>query len=196
MDFPLFTRIVCIKVIYSSSFYDFSKRSNDFAYFVEHPVYSTLKMFLSLLLLFFIFWFSTVHSNDSVKVIYFWNFRCSAKGSVLDSSFKMYAVLILFFLNFVLQVFTQRERVKVTFLKFQVLREWTNVIASFPQHFAYSSFKMFSVLILGFSFWFVMTYPKSMCKSNLFFVILGAPGMKKRYCFLCGAPCIWKFQNE
>ena len=28
-----------------------------------------------------------------------------------------------------------------------------------------------------------MTYPKSMCKRNSFFVILGAPRRKKRYCF-------------
>ena len=110
-DFPLFTQIVCIKVIYSASFYDFSKRSNDFAYFVEHPVYSILKMFLSLLLPFFIFWFGTVHSNDSVKVIYYWNFRCSEKGSVLDSSFKMYAVLILFFFLILFYKYLLKENV-------------------------------------------------------------------------------------
>ena len=59
-------------------------------------------------------------------------------------------------------------------MKFQVLRERTNVIASFPRYPVYIDFEMFSVLILGFLFWFVMTYSKSMCKSNLFFVILAS----------------------
>ena len=96
-----------------------------------------------------------------------------------------------------MQLFIQRECVKVTFLKFQVLRERTNLIASFPKYPVYIDFEMFSVLILGFLFWFdfpehpvydnferfsvlilgflfrfVVTYSKSMCKSNLFFVIL------------------------
>ena len=112
----------------------------------------------------------------------------------------MYAVLILFFYYFVLKLFTQRQCVKVTFLKFQVLRERSSVIASFPEHPVHSNFEMFSVLIIGFLFWldfpehpvydtfemfsvlilgllfwFPVTYPKNMCESNLFFVILGAP---------------------
>ena len=90
------------------------------------------------------------------------------------SSFKMYAVLILFFHKFVSQLFIQQECIKVTFLKFQVLRERTNLIASFPKYPVYIEFEMFSVLILGFLFWFVVTYSKSMYKSNLFFVILAS----------------------
>ena len=39
-------------------------------------------------------------------------------------------------------------------MKFQVLRERANVIASFPEHPVYRNFEMFSVLILGFLFWF------------------------------------------
>ena len=70
------------------------------------------------------------------------------------SSFKMYAVLILFFHYFVSQLFTQRECVKVNFLKFQVLRERTNVFVSFPKYPVYIDFEMFSALILGFLFWF------------------------------------------
>ena len=136
---------------------------------------------------FFLFWFTTIHSNDSVKVIYFWNFRCSAKGAVLYSSLKLYVVLILFLL--ILHLLKEGVY-KSVFLKFQVLRERSNVITSFLEHLVYSNFKMFSVLILGFSFSFVVTYPKSMCKSNLYFVILCAPGRKQRYCSFCGAPCI------
>ena len=112
-DFPLFTQSVRIKVIYSSTFYEFRKRNSPIAYFVEHPVYSILKMY-SFLILVFLFWFTTIHSK--------W--------------------------------FTQRECVKVTLLKFQVLRERTNVIASFPEHLIYSNFEMFSVLALGVLLWF------------------------------------------
>ena len=127
-------------------------------------------------------------------------------------------MLFLFYfliIYFVLKLFTQRQCVKVTFLKFQVLRERSSVIASFPEHPAhsnfemfsvliirflfwldfpehpvYDTFEMFSVLILGLLFWFPVTYPKNMCESNLFFVILGAPKKKKQYCFFRGAPCI------
>ena len=63
---------------------------------------------------------------------------------------------------------------------FQVLRERTIVIATFPEHPVYSNFEMFSVLILGPSFWFAVAYPKSMCKSNLVFVNLGALRRKKK----------------
>ena len=65
-----------------------------------------------------------------------------------------------------------------------MLRKKTNIIASFPERSVYIAIpKCFGVLILGFLFWFAMTYPKSMCKRNSFFVILGAPRRKKRYCF-------------
>ena len=64
-------------------------------------------------------------------------------------------------------------------MKFQVLPEGTNVNASFQEHCVYSNFEMFSVLILGFLLWFVVTYPKGMCKSNSFFVSLGVPRKKK-----------------
>ena len=59
-----------------------------------------------------------------------------------------------------------------------MLLERTNVIASFPEHPVYSNFEMFSALILEFLFWLVVTYPKRMCKINLFFVILGVPRRK------------------
>ena len=148
-----------------------------------------------------------------------WNFRCSAKGAVLCSSFKMYAALILFSLLFCFATICSKRICKSHFfLKFQVLRERTIVFASFPEHSVYSKFEMFSVAILGFLFWFHLlehplygnlemfgvlilgflcwftaTYPKSMCKSNLFFVILGAPQRKKHYCVFRGVPCIERF---
>ena len=88
------------------------------------------------------------------------------------SSFEMYAVLILFFLF----IYSK----KMCKSHFQLLRERIIVVATFPEHPAYSNFEMFSVLILGLLFWFVVTYPKSMCKSNLFFVNLGALRRKKK----------------
>ena len=133
------------------------------------------------------------------------------------SSFKMYAVLILFFHYFVSQLFTQRECVKVNFLKFQVLRERTNVFVSFPKYPVYIDFEMFSVLILGFLFWFdfpehpinynferfsvlilgflfwfVVTYSKSMCKSNSFFIIL-ASFILLCHVWMCESFFFWKF---
>ena len=74
-DFPLFTRGVRIKVIYSSTFYKFRKRSSDITHFVEHPVYSILKMY-SLLIRVFLFWITTIHSKwftqrQCVKVTFF-----------------------------------------------------------------------------------------------------------------------------
>ena len=73
--FPLFTGSVRIKVNYSSNFYEFRKRSSDIAYFVKHPVYSILKMY-SLLILVFLFWFTTIHlrwftQRECVKVTFF-----------------------------------------------------------------------------------------------------------------------------
>ena len=104
--------------------------------------------------------------------------------------FLFYLFLILFG-NYLLKDNAQKS----LFWKFQVLRESTNVVGFFPEHPLYSNFEMFSVLILGILFWFVVNYAKSMCKSNLFFVSLGAPLRKKRYCFFRGAPCIDHFQN-
>ena len=100
----------------------------------------------------------------------------------------MYAVLILFFLLLFILFFQRFSQIFftqiVTFLKFQVLREKTNITASFTEHSVYIAIpKCFGVLILGFLFWFAVTYPKSMCKSNSYFVISGAPRRKKRYCF-------------
>ena len=88
------------------------------------------------------------------------------------SSFEMYAVFILFFLFIYSKQMCKSH--------FQVLRERTIVIATFPEHPVYSNFEMFSVLILGPSFWFAVAYPKSMCKSNLVFVNLGALRRKKK----------------
>ena len=105
MILSLFTRIVCIKVIYSSTFYEFSKRNSDIAYFVEYPVYSILKMY-SLLFLVLLFWSTTIHSKWFCKSHLFLKFwvLCERSSAIalfvehpLCSSFKMYTVLILFF---------------------------------------------------------------------------------------------------
>ena len=71
-----------------------------------------------------------------------------------------------FFFKFVFQLFIQKQCVKVTFLKFQVLREKTNVIASFPEHLLYSNFEMFRPT------------QKACTKAINFFVILGPPRRK------------------
>ena len=108
MILSLFTRIVSIKVIYSSTFYEFSKRNSDIAYFVEYPVYSILKMY-SLLILVLLFWSTTIHSKWFCKSHLFLKFwvLCERSSAIalfvehpLCSSFKMYAVLIVFFVLF------------------------------------------------------------------------------------------------
>ena len=60
------------------------------------------------------------------------------------------------------------------FSKFEVLRERSSDIASFVKPLVYSIFKMYSVLILVFWFWFTTIHPKCMYKSYLFlkFVVL------------------------
>ena len=56
---------------------------------------------------------------------------------------------------------------------------------------------MYGVLILGFLFWFVVPYPKPMCKSlEIFFLeILGAPRKKQRCCFFRDVPCAQHFET-
>ena len=80
----------------------------------------------------------------------------------------MYSLLILVFLFWFttihLKWFTQRECVKVTFLKFLVLRERTIVIAYFPEHLIYSNFEMFNILTPGFLLWF--DFPEQRVCSN------------------------------
>ena len=51
-------------------------------------------------------------------------------------------------------------------LKFHVLREGSSAIVSFAEHPVYSIFKMYSVPILVFLFWFTTVNPKCMCKSH------------------------------
>ena len=56
---------------------------------------------------------------------------------------NVYCSYSFFFFDFLLQLLIQRQCVKVTFLKFQVLRGRTNVIASFSEQTGYSNFEMF-----------------------------------------------------
>ena len=66
------------------------------------------------------------------------------------------------------------------------------------EHIPYSIFTMYSVLFLGFLFWFVITYTNCMCKSlEIYFLeILGAPRKKQvlilSWCTLCIA--FWNYK--
>ena len=122
-----------------------------------------------------------------VKLIYFGTSECSTKEAVM-----FFPIFLPFskckcpyssFSYFDLRVFTQSERVKFfcswsftcslkeySFnMKVTLLRSWS----------IFRIFTMYSVLILGFLFWFVVTYPKCMCKSHFL-----------RCCFFRGVPCI------
>ena len=149
--------------------------SSDVTSLVEHPVYSNFKMY-SLLILVFLFWFTSTHPKCFRKSNLFLTYSVLRKRSSdivffvehpVYSNFKMYSVLILVFL-FWFATIPQKCCKNLSF--FEILRalrkkQWHH-IASFVEHLAYSIFKMYSVLILG--FWFVVTYPKCMNKSHLF----------------------------
>ena len=113
------------------------------------------------------------------------------------TSFKMYTILILFFYFFIFILFCNyllKENFEITgapwknecyciFPRAACIKQLRNVECphtrvlfwfDFSEHPVYGYFEVFSVLILGFLFGFAVTYPKSMCESNLYFVILGA----------------------
>ena len=60
----------------------FCEGSSDIAPFKEHPGYSNFKMY-GLLILVFYFYLPLFTQNVSVKVIYSWTSRCSAKEAVI-----------------------------------------------------------------------------------------------------------------
>ena len=112
--------------------------------------------------------------------------RCFTKETVIF--FLLWITLYIYFLiayspilvfYFDLLVFTQSVCVKVFFVCFMKL-------------LPYSIFTMYCVLILGFLFSFVVTYPKCMCKC---LGILGAPRKKHRCYFLLGVPCAYHFDT-
>ena len=97
--------------------------------------------------------------RQCLKVTFSWSFRYSAKDAVLllrswsnlYTPFSKYKVSWFCFFYFNSQLVTESAYVwDIFFLKFQVLRKGSSFIASFEEHHAYSSFKMYSVLILVF----------------------------------------------
>ena len=84
----------------------------------------------------------------------------------LYNNFEVFSLLILIFFYFDLPIFTQSAEEIFLFLKFYVLREGSNFIASFLEHPVCSNFKMHNILLLVFLFWFATINPKSMSKVN------------------------------
>ena len=106
------------------------------------------------------------------------------------SNFKMYSVLrLVFYFNFA-TINPNCMCKSPLFLKFQVLREGSSFTASFVEHPVCSNFKIYSVLILVFLYWFATINPKYMCKFQFSCEIVGAPRKKQCYCFIRGAPWI------
>ena len=128
------------------------KRSSAIALFVEHPVCTSFKMYTILILFFYFFIF-----------ILFCNYLLKENFEITGAPWK----------NECYCIFPRAPCIKQ--LR-NVECPHTRVLFwfDFPEHPVYSYFEVFSVLILGFLFGFAVTYPKSMCKSNLYFVILGA----------------------
>ena len=97
------------------------ERSSDIVSFVEHPVYSSFKMY-GLLILVFYFYLPLFTQNVSVKVVYSWNFRSSVKEAVvlLHLWSTLYlalwkCIVSLFYFFFFLSRFTQNTSAKVIF---------------------------------------------------------------------------------
>ena len=85
------------------------------------------------------------------------------------SNFKMHSVLILIFFYFNwLQLIQKSIWKSHFFLKFEVLRERSSVIASFVERPVYNVLKIYSVLALFVLSCFVKIYQKCMYKSLLF----------------------------
>ena len=89
-DFPLFTQIASVRVICFSNIRcpplptppRSPEKSNDIASFVEHPIYSGLKIY-NVLILLFLFYFVKSHPKRFCKSHFFLKFRCFAKRAVL-----------------------------------------------------------------------------------------------------------------
>ena len=159
----------------------FCEGSSDIAPFTEHPGYSNFKMY-GLLILVFYFYLPLFTQNVSVKVIYSWKFRCSAKGAVVITSFvkhpvfssvKMYSVFILLFLFFLFFCHVSPKTLlqKLFFQKTLGAprkEQWYCFFRGAPCILVYSLFKMLDVLILVFLFWFATINPNCMCKSQVF----------------------------
>ena len=97
------------------------------------------------------------------------------------SLFKMHSIFILVFSYFDSLLFIQNACNSRSVLNFWVLRERNRDIALLMEHLLYNISKMYSVLILGFLFWFAVTYPKNMWK-----IICSAYFS----CFFRRAPCV------
>ena len=133
----------------------------------------------SLLILCFLFWFVAMHPKRFCKSNLFLKFcelheRSSDIAFLMQppvySNFKMYSVLILVFFKFCFAIFhpTWICMSQTFFLKFDVLREGSDVIASFVEHHVYSNFKLYSVLILFLFYFDLPLFTKSALKIFLF----------------------------
>ena len=102
------------------------ERRSDIALFVEHPVYSIIKMW-SVLILVDLFWLAIIFPNCMCKSYIFdilgglgrRQLYCSFLEHPAYSFSKMYSSLILVFFYFNLPLLIQSTCVKVTFLTFR-----------------------------------------------------------------------------
>ena len=111
--------------------------------------------------------------NACVKVIFFWNFWCSAKeAAILFLSWSTLYIAISkcikswFYFVLLLSIHPERLRKSNFFLKFLVLHERSSNIDSFVVHPVYSIFIMCNILILVSLFWFATVHPKWVFKSR------------------------------
>ena len=77
-----------------------------------------------------------------------------------------------------------------------MLHKRSSVIVSFVEHYVHSNFKLYSLLILVFAFWFTTIDAKCFCFCISFILeIICAPQKKQWYCIFCEPLCMKHFQD-
>ena len=140
------------------------ERSSNIASFAEHPVFSILKKY-SVLILLFLFCCATFYPKNFCKSHFFQKFQVLRRRSSIIASFvehpgcsvlKMYSLFTLVFLFRFTTIHPKCFFKSHLFLRFQVLHVRNSVITSFVKQPVYSNFKMsvdssFSIFIQHYS---------------------------------------------
>ena len=144
------------------------ERSSNIASFFEHPAYSIFKMY-NILILVFLFWFTTIHPKCFCKIhlfLKFWVFH--ERSSDIFTHFENLKCPDSSFLYFDWSLFTQSACVKATFVEILGLQEGSIDIASFVEHLVHSISKMCSALIFVFNYFDLSLFTKSICVNVTF----------------------------
>ena len=172
------------------------ERSSDIPSFFEHPIYSNFKMY-SLLILLFLFWFTTIHPKYFCKRHFSWKFqvlRERSSDSTLYIAFWKCVIFWFYIFYFNCQYSAKILLEKSFFLEILVAprkKQWYSFFrgASCISHFQdlYSPDSTFSILIYD-------DLPTVVLQKSFFLEILSVPQEKQWYCIFCGTSYIYQFQ--